>query len=130
MASLGLVRQVKQSNGVGGQNTSTYRYGGMRAEHASGAGRGRGNLGFQWVKVKEEATGLEVHTEFSQAWPYVGQTLLSETTLAGKGNAGVLKRSTFTLGCYQTMSATATTTCPASTPGLVYHVFPSVAVES
>lgn len=127
---LRLVRRTTMSNGLGGVNGSTYRYGGMRAEHASAAGRGRGNLGFLWATVKEDATGLESYTEYSQTWPYVGQAVVSETRLAGKGNGGRLKRSVFALGCYQTMGAAATSGCPANTAGLVYHVFPVKVTES
>lgn len=125
-----LVRQVKQSNGVGGVSTSTYAYGGMRFEHASASGRGRGNLGFEWMKVKEEGTGLEAYTEYAQIWPFTGQVTLSETRLTGKGNAGVLKRSVLTLGCYLTGGAAATTGCPDSTIGLRYFVFTQKETES
>jgi hypothetical protein len=82
------------------------------------------------MKVKEEATGLESYTEYEQSWPYTGQVKLSETRLAGKGNAGVLKRTQVTLGCYQVGGSTPTTGCPANTTGLRYFVFPLKTVES
>lgn len=125
-----LVRRTTQSNGVGGANGSLYAYGGMKEEQASGPGRGHGNLGFGWMTVKEEATGVETLTEYPQVHPYVGQATKSETRLANAGNAGVLKRTEVAYGCYQTMGAAASSGCPLATPGLVYHVFPIKTVES
>lgn len=125
-----LVRRTTQSNGVGGANGSLYSYGGMKEEQASGPGRGHGNLGFQWMKVKEEATGVETFSEYAQVFPYVGQATKSETRLANAGNAGVLKRTEVAYGCYQTRGPAASSGCPLATPGLVYHVFPIKTVES
>lgn len=129
-APINVVRAVSQSNGVGGANSSTYSYGGMKEEQASGPGRGRGNLGFRWMKVKDEATGIETYTEYAQTWPYVGQAVKSETRLANAGNAGVLKRTEGQLDCYQTLGANPTVGCPAGVTGLVYHVFPAKTTES
>ena len=125
-----VVRSTSQSNGVGGSNITTYSYGGLKSEQANAAGRGRGNLGFQWMKVKEEATGVETFSEYAQVFPYVGQATTSETRLANAGNAGVLKRTEVAYGCYQTMGAAASSGCPLATPGLVYHVFPIKTTES
>ncbi len=125
-----LVNSTSQSNGVGGFNTSRYSYGELKVEHASGPGRGKGNLGFRWRRVVEEATGLETYTEYSQSGPYVGQTLLSETRRAGSGNGGLLRRTVTSYGCYQTQGSTATAGCPANATGLVYFVFPQTVTES
>jgi hypothetical protein len=56
-------------------------------------------LGFRWTKSQEVATGLESYTEYRQDFPYAGIPLMSETRLAGKGNAGVLKGNTNTVEC-------------------------------
>ena len=88
-----VVSSVTSSNGVGGVNTTNYTYGGLKAEI------GRGMLGFRWTKSQEVATGLESYTEYRQDFPFTGIPLLSETRLAGKGNAGVLKRNTNEVAC-------------------------------
>ena len=90
-----VVNQVDTSNGVGGTNTVSYRYGGLKAEQ----GTGRGMLGFRWMESTEAATGIQSYTENSQQWPYIGMPLTSETRKAGAGNQGVLKRSTITPAC-------------------------------
>ncbi|MFT4190002.1 MAG: SpvB/TcaC N-terminal domain-containing protein [Comamonas sp.] len=83
-----VVSQSRMSNGLGGWNATNYSYGALIAEQ----GTGRGSLGFRWTRVKEEATGLEHYTEYSQDWPFVGSATLAETRLTGKGNGGLLKR--------------------------------------
>jgi len=47
---------------------SSYRYGG-----AKGGLQGRGFLGFRWMNVKDEQTGIYTTTEYRQDVPYVGQ---------------------------------------------------------
>ncbi len=124
-----VVSSVSQPNGVGGSNRITYSYGGLKAEHASAQhpGSGRGALGFRWMKSKEEATGIETSTEFSQIWPTIGQVVLSETRLAGAGQAGLLKQSRHQHGCYQSAAvagssppASPTAPCGPWLPGKVY----------
>lgn len=90
-----VVTSVASSNGVGGVNTSTYSYGGLKVERNTGVGL----LGFRWMKSKDSATQIESYTEYRQDWPYTGMVSKAETRLAGSGNAGVLKRSTPTLAC-------------------------------
>lgn len=124
-----VVKSSGQSNGVGGMNTSTYTYGGMRAEHADVAGHGHGNLGFLWTAVKEDATGIVAYNEFSQNWPYIGQTILSETRKTGAGNAGVLKRTRPTFGCYVTNGAAPTTGCASPVAGQPMFPFKSSITE-
>ncbi|GAA6140404.1 hypothetical protein NBRC116584_02220 [Hydrogenophaga sp. 5NK40-0174] len=129
---LQVVRHVKSSDGVGGMSKSLYSYGGLRFEHASGAGKGLGGLGFRWTKVLNERTGIELYSERSQEWPYVGRVLVEETRKAGAGNAGVLKRATTTLACVQTTGAEQNQPCPASPePGVTGFIYPSeVVIES
>lgn len=90
-----VVSSVSKSNGVGGVNVTTYSYGGLKAE----LGTGRGMLGFRWVKSKEEATGIESYTEYSQDFPYTGMALKSETRLVGGNGTVLLKRSSSTPQC-------------------------------
>jgi hypothetical protein len=136
-----VVSSVKQSNGLGGMNETTYSYGGLKAEQASAQypGSGRGMLGFRWMKSREESTGIESYTEFAQTWPYIGMPVKSETRLAGAGNGGVLKRVTTNYGCYQSnvvaggaAPASAQTGClPGWSAGKVYFPFAtSIAEES
>ncbi len=90
-----MVSSVSTSNGIGSTNASSYTYGGLKADPASG----RGKLGFRWTKSHDQATGIDQYSEYRQDWPYIGFLSLSETRLAGAGNAGVLKRTTFAPGC-------------------------------
>jgi hypothetical protein len=90
-----VVSSVQTSNGLGGTNTTNYKYGGLKAE----LGTGRGMLGFRWMKTTEQATGIESYTEYRQDWPYVGMAAKSETKLAGAGNGGLLKQTTASPAC-------------------------------
>lgn len=136
-APMWVVSRSGQSNGLGGLNHSNYRYGGLKSEYAWNNGRGRGNLGFRWRLVSEEATGISSYTEYAQDWPFIGQTILSETRLSGKGSGGVLKRTEVTQGCYQTgvqvggtQPAAATTACGSWAAGKIYFPFTSGVSES
>jgi Salmonella virulence plasmid 65kDa B protein/Insecticide toxin TcdB middle/N-terminal region len=106
-----VVASVASSNGIGGTNTTSYSYGGLKFE----AGTGRGMLGFRWVKSKDLNTGLERYTEYRQDFPYTGMPAKSETRLAGSGNAGVLKRSTTTPACNIPQTGVACTVAPDKT---------------
>ena len=96
---------VSAGNGIGGTRTTNYTYGGLKAE----LGTGRGLLGFRWMKSKELATNIENYTEFRQDFPYTGIPSLSETRLAGSGNAGVLKRTAIIPACKIPQTAAACT---------------------
>ena len=115
-----VVSSVSSSNGVGGTNTVSYQYGGLKAENATTSvpGSGRGMLGFRWMKSKEEATGIESYTQYSQDWPTIGAPTLSETRLsganAGAGNGGVLKRSATTYRATTGSASNTTFVFPAS----------------
>lgn len=102
-APLYVVSQVDSINGIGGVNSSTYKYGGLKAEQ----GTGHGMLGFRWMKSRDVRTGIENYTEFRQDFPYTGLVSKTEIRLSGKGNAGVLKRSTNTLACKIPLDASA-----------------------
>lgn len=93
-------------------------------------------LGFRWMKAREEATGVETYTEYSQSWPTIGQVIKSETRLAGSGNGGLLKQSSATYWCYQSAAmagsaapGSATTACGSWAPGKVYAPFMLSSVE-
>ncbi len=90
-----VVATLNSSNGLGGQQSKSYRYGGLKAE----LGSGRGMLGFRWSSSTDSTTSVEQYTEYRQDWPYTGMLAKAETRLAGAGNSGVLQRSTATLGC-------------------------------
>lgn len=126
-----LVRRTTVSNGVGGVNATRYHFGGMRAEHASTAGRGRGNQGFRWYRLFEEGSQTELHYWFAQDWPYTGQTTKSRVRVVGAAAAEeAIKITETTYGCYQTMGAAPTSGCPAGASGLIYHVWPHSVTES
>ncbi|MDP2369375.1 FG-GAP-like repeat-containing protein [Rhodoferax sp.] len=117
-----VVASVSSSNGIGGVNTTTYTYGGLKSE----VGTGRGMLGFRWVKSKDTSTGLERYTEYRQDFPYTGMASKSETRLNYQPDtdAGVLKRVINTFGCHNPQTGAACT--PA--PGKSY--FPYTASQS
>jgi len=94
-APLHVVSSVATSNALGGVNTTSYNYGGLKYER----GTGRGMLGFRWIKSQDQSTQIETYTELRQDFPYAGLATRSETRLAGAGNAGVLKRTTNTPAC-------------------------------
>lgn len=99
-----VVSYVQQSNGLGGFNTTSYSYGGLKAE----SGTGRGMLGFRWVKSKELATFIESYTEYYQSFPYTGTPKLSETRRVLVINT-LLKRTATTVACQNPQTAAACT---------------------
>ena len=104
-----VVSQVQQSNGLGGFNTTSYTYGGLKAE----VGTGRGSLGFRWVKSKELSTSIENYTEYYQSFPYTGTPKLSETRRVLLVNT-LLKRTATTAACQNPQTATACTVAPGN----------------
>jgi hypothetical protein len=129
-----VVNSVVASNGigVGGFGKTNYSYGDAKAEHASPRhpGSGRGMLGFAWMKAKEESTGIETRTDFSQQWPFVGQVVRSETRLGDR----LLKQSIAQMDCRATAQAGAGLLGNASTgcawqAGKVYFPFVSLSEE-
>lgn len=129
-APIWLVRSTSVSNGAGGSNTTRYHFGGMRAEHAGAAGRGRGNQGFRWSRMYEEASKNEAHAWYAQDWPFTGQLIKSETRHVNAGApSGLLRRTETQYKCYQTMGLTPTTECSSGVSGLTYHVWPQSVIE-
>lgn len=109
------------ANGVGGTNTSTYRYGGLKAD-----ANGRGLLGFRWLEATQVETNITSRSEFRQDWPYVGMPSLVRKTLPGAGNGGVLNSTTSTYGCED---FDATSGCQVA-PGKRYFPYLSQAAEA
>lgn len=106
-----VVSAARRSNGLGGTLATTYAYGGQKGE----LGSGRGALGFRWMSSQEVATGVETFTEFKQVWPFTGMPVVTETRIAGQGNAGVLKRTVQAYGCLDPMTAKPCVGSPGNT---------------
>jgi hypothetical protein len=69
MYSLIAISSVTTDNAIGGQNTTTYKYGNAKVNV-----KGRGNLGFGWIEKKDLQSNKLTRTEYSQTYPYTGQT--------------------------------------------------------
>ncbi len=91
-----IVKSTAFSNGIGGTLTTTYKYGGMKAD----VGTGRGLLGFAWQESTQVETGITTRTEFRQDFPYSGLPP-SRVTVSkqGAGNGGLLKETVSTFAC-------------------------------
>jgi hypothetical protein len=81
-----IVTQVARSDGLGagGMVRARYRYGGFKVH------RDYGSLGFEWMAVRDEQTGLETKTTYSQSYPFTGQALVTETAKSTLVNGMVL----------------------------------------
>jgi hypothetical protein len=64
-----VISSVTTDNAIGGQNTTTYKYGNAKVNV-----KGRGNLGFGWIEKKDLQSNKLTRTEYSQTYPYTGQT--------------------------------------------------------
>jgi hypothetical protein len=112
------VASVVLSNGVGGTSTSSYTYGGAKANY-----EGRGVLGYRWMEVSDLQTGIKSRTTFKQAWPYIGMVAAAETT---HGSSSILRQVTNTVACVTPVTAAA---C-AIAPGNRYFPYVSSSVET
>ena len=72
-----VVSQSTQSNGIGGVNTATYQYGGLKTHHTAAT-----SLGFRWVQTTDLA-GLTHVTYYNQIWDGTEGTVASNATYAG-----------------------------------------------
>jgi hypothetical protein len=84
---LWVTKEVKSSNGLGGEYRSTYRYAGAKSN-----AHGRGFLGFRQMTVKDEQTGVEQVTTTRQDYPFAGLVSSREKKLGSQ----LLNRSTNT----------------------------------
>jgi hypothetical protein len=62
-----VISSVTTDNAIGGQNTTTYKYGNAKVNV-----KGRGNLGFGWIEKKDLQSNKLTRTEYSQTYPYTG----------------------------------------------------------
>ncbi|SMN00333.1 Rhs family protein [uncultured Candidatus Thioglobus sp.] len=90
------VRQVVSSvvtdNSIGGQNTTTYKYGGAKVNL-----KGRGNLGFRWIETKDTQSNKLTRTEFNQNYPFIGQVSKTQEYIENNGSRQLLNQQTNTL---------------------------------
>jgi hypothetical protein len=66
-SGLFVVSSHTQSDGIGGVVTTSYQYGGLKSHL-----RGRGSLGFRYVKESSPDSGLGVTTFYRQDFPFIG----------------------------------------------------------
>ena len=114
-----VVSSVSTDNGFGGQNTTSYKYGGMKIHK-----RGRGNLGFRWMETTDEQTGIIKRDEYYQEYPYVGAVKHSDTKLSN-GTLLSSSDSSYTYNGFTCMrypvSSWSIPACSGSqTPGIVF----------
>lgn len=112
-----VVSSVSKNNGVGGYNTTAYRYWGLKVE----LGTGRGVLGFKGVTSHELATGLVNYTEFNQDFPFIGMAMKNETNLYAEklseytsSPPRLTKRTTVVPGCKNPNDGTACVVRPGA----------------
>lgn len=99
-SSMPVVSSVRQSNGVGGKNTTRYGY-----EEAMYNNRGRGFTGFRAITVDSQVPNVESRTRtvFHQKFPLTGQIESMETRPVVMGVVkGLLSRKTSTWRCFHT----------------------------
>lgn len=117
-----VVTKVDTDTGLGEVNSTTYTYGGLKSDQLTG----RGYLGFRWMGSKDLSSNVETMSVFHQTWPFVGMLKISETRLAGSGNAGLLKRSTVIPDCKIPQTQAACAVFPAvNPPGTLYFPYTS-----
>ncbi|MBX3660723.1 MAG: VCBS repeat-containing protein [Ramlibacter sp.] len=130
-----LVRSIVSDDGIGGFSTVTYAYEGLRADLG-----GRGMQGFRKTRETSQLTGTTISREFRQDWPFTGMVTKEETSIPGKGNSDVLKRTETryaqtqgsvpnTVFVYADQSSEASwdldgTALPTSTTTYVYNAYP------
>jgi RHS repeat-associated protein len=76
IAPIYVVKAIQESDGVGGQKEKDYHYGELRSDFL------QGNLGFKWMRVTDNSTGIVSETTYSQLYPYIGMPTL-ETVASG-----------------------------------------------
>jgi hypothetical protein len=74
---LQVVTKVSTSDGLGGSNAVSYRYGGLKAHK-----QGRGLLGFEWINIHNHQTGFTEETAYSQVFPHIGTPVQTWTETA------------------------------------------------
>lgn len=118
--ALFVVAEVRSDDGLGGQRTSRYRYGGLKYSHSS-----RNLLGFRWIERENVEAGTVARTEFRQDFPYTGSTELEQILRASGGNGGLLQEVETQYGC-EDFAAPAGCVVDGARR---YFVFPAQSVE-
>jgi hypothetical protein len=127
-----VVSSVMQSNGIGGTVSSSYKYGGAKANY-----QGRGFLGFRWMEVTNDTTQIKTRTEFSQSYPYIGTPKQVKKIVPSGGGAGGVVNQVDNAFSYSDLAG-ANPTCaaagqpdplPASTSGKRFFVSVCRSVE-
>ncbi|MEK6747725.1 MAG: toxin TcdB middle/N-terminal domain-containing protein, partial [Pseudomonadota bacterium] len=95
--ALYVVSQVSTSNGVGGNFTTDYTYGGLKQIHAnSGCSTApcyQGSLGFRWMQSYVAGTiGIRTLTTYSQTFPYIGMPVRMDKYCCSAVTAQTLTR--------------------------------------
>ncbi|CAA2142196.1 FG-GAP-like repeat-containing protein [Hyphomicrobium sp. ghe19] len=105
-AAIDVVAQIKTDNGIGGQNSQSYKYEALRS-HLKGAG----SLGFAKMTITDDATGIASVLEYSQDYANNFQGSLTRSRTIAPGGV-VLEDKTVSLArrCFGT-SGTANYRC-------------------
>lgn len=110
------VKKLETSDGIGGLQTTTYRYGQLRVE----VGTGRGLLGFGTTESTQVDTGLTTKTTYRQDWPYTGMpATVVKTAASALGPGGVVSSASTTYTC-KTPSTGAGSCAFNGTPYFIY----------
>ncbi|OIR25076.1 FG-GAP-like repeat-containing protein, partial [Bathymodiolus thermophilus thioautotrophic gill symbiont] len=86
-----VVSSVVTDNAIGGQNTTTYKYGNAKINI-----QGRGSLGFAWIEKKDLQSNKLTHTQYNQTYPHIGQVALNKEYIEQNGSRQLLSSQTNT----------------------------------
>ncbi|OIR25073.1 FG-GAP-like repeat-containing protein, partial [Bathymodiolus thermophilus thioautotrophic gill symbiont] len=84
-----VVSSVVTDNAIGGQNTTTYKYGNAKVNI-----KGRGSLGFGWIEKKDLQSNKLTRTQYNQTYPHVGQIAFSKEYIEQNGSRQLLNSQT------------------------------------
>ncbi|OJA03064.1 hypothetical protein BGC33_01490, partial [Bathymodiolus thermophilus thioautotrophic gill symbiont] len=76
-------------NAIGGQSTTTYKYGNAKVNI-----KGRGSLGFGWIEKKDLQSNKLTRTQYNQTYPHVGQIAFSKEYIEQNGSRQLLSSQT------------------------------------
>ena len=98
-----VVTEVRTDNNISGKfNTTTYRYGGLKANL-----HGRGSLGFRWIEATDHTNNTVTRTEYNQTFPHVGGPERVTTHLIDGSNKTLLSDASTQYGHATTPGANA-----------------------
>jgi hypothetical protein len=86
-----IVSEVSRDDGFIGAQRTTYKYGGRKSHFDNGP------LGFSWMSVRDESSGIVTRTNFEQNYPYIGWAKGSNTYREPESPATTLNASTMVL---------------------------------